>query len=72
MYRQILNRWAEACSFAKEHGLAWPVAPTLNAALADLEKSLVAAKLPFIGSGRRPASWLRNGSGLDLGLRCEL
>jgi len=72
VYRQILNRWAEACSFAKQHGLAWPVASTLHAALTDLEQSLVAAKLPFIGSGRRPASWLRNGSGLDLGLRCEL
>ena len=68
---QLLNRWEEACVVAKKRGVAWPVADTLNATLTDLENSLLTAHMPFIGSGRRPASWLRNGSGIDLSLRCE-
>ena len=71
MRLQLLNRWEEACAVAKRRGVAWPVADTLNASLTDLENSLLTAQMPFIGSGRRPASWLRNGSGIDLSLRCK-
>lgn len=56
---------------AKRRNARWPVDHTLEGALMDLEASFAAAQMVMIAPGGREVTWLRNGSGLDLGLRCD-
>ena len=67
----IISRWNDTCAYAKQKRIVWPVSTRLEEALSDLERSLKDATIEFIASGRRPASWLRNGSGIDLSQRCN-
>lgn len=66
----LLWRWNTTCAQARQTGAAWPVAPLFSDALRDLEGSLKAAEMLHIAPGK-PASWLRNGSGLNLSQRCD-
>ena len=67
----LLFNWARTCALARQQGVAWPVAPVMEAAIRDVEASLAAAQIQVIDWRRHNASWLRNGSKLNLSLRCE-
>ena len=67
----MLFNWRATCAMAKRRSARWPVDHTLEGALKDLEASFAAAQMVMIAPGGREVSWLRNGSGLDLSLRCD-
>jgi hypothetical protein len=45
----VLMRWEEACTFATEVGLRWPLAPRMNDSLASWETAMVRSGVVFHG-----------------------
>ena len=67
----LLYNWNVTCALAKKQGIVWPVAPVLEGVVGDMEASLANNQIILLDYQRHGPSWLRNGSKLDLSLRCE-